>query len=377
MVSDDGPWERIEEGDFLARWEEASCGMTLRQAHKLELKEHVELAAYTTFGISAKARWFVEVTHLEELRASLDWATLHQQEILVLGGGSNMLLHDDFDGLVIWVAMRGVEVLEDDGRHVTVAVGAGEVWHEFVLHALDNGWGGLENLSLIPGSVGASPMQNIGAYGVEIKDHLVWVDAVRRSDGALERFDNRRCEFGYRDSIFKRAEKDQWILTQVAFKLDRQSPLRMDYGSIEEELKQIPLADRTHKDVSDAVIRIRQSKLPDPTEIGNAGSFFKNPEVESSQARALLETHPSMPQYEQASGKVKLAAGWLIEQSGWKGHNRETHGVHDRQALVLVHFGGASGREIWKLAEDIMASVKEKFGVELVPEVNQVGKDSL
>jgi UDP-N-acetylmuramate dehydrogenase len=208
---------------------------------------------------------------------------------------------------------------------------------------------------------------------VEIRDHFAWLDAVRISDGALQRFTAEQCQFGYRESLFKRAERGKWILVQVVFDLDRESPLRMGYGAIEQELQHIPEADRTHRDVSDAVIRIRRSKLPDPAEIGNAGSFFKNPTVPASEAERLLADHPTMPNYPQPGGDVKLAAGWLIEQAGWKGHRRETHGVHDRQALVLVHFGGATGKEVWALAQDIMRSVKEKFGVDLEPEVNQIG----
>lgn len=372
MVADDGPWERIDRAAFEAQWNKGNCDME-STAIPLDVLEHVELAPYTTFGIEAKARWFANVTSVDGLRAALDWSRAHEVDVFVLGGGSNMLLHGDLEALVLRIQIRGVEVRSDDGRHVEVAVGAGEVWHDFVMHTLDQGWGGLENLSLIPGSVGASPMQNIGAYGVEIRDHFAWLDAVRISDGALQRFEAKDCAFGYRESVFKREEKGKWILVQVAFHLDRKSPLRMDYGVIEQELQHLPEAERTHRDVSEAVIRIRQSKLPDPAQIGNAGSFFKNPTIPAEQAKALLATHPNMPNYPQPSGEVKLAAGWLIEQAGWKGHNRTTHGVHDRQALVLVHFGGATGKEVWDLALDVMASVKEQFGVSLEPEVNQVG----
>ena len=372
MVADDGPWERIDRAAFEAQWNKGNCNME-STAVSLDVLEHVELAPYTTFGIEAKARWFADVTSVDGLRAALEWSRSHGVEVFVLGGGSNMLLHGDVEALVLRIQIRGVDVRSDDGRHVEVAVGAGEVWHDFVMHTLDQGWGGLENLSLIPGSVGASPMQNIGAYGVEIRDHFAWLDAVRISDGALQRFTAEDCAFGYRESVFKREEKGKWILVRVAFHLDRESPLRMGYGAIEQELQHLPEAERTHRDVSEAVIRIRQSKLPDPAQIGNAGSFFKNPTIPAAQANALLTTHPNMPNYPQPSGEVKLAAGWLIEQAGWKGHNRTTHGVHDRQALVLVHFGGATGKEVWALAQDVMASVKDQFGVSLEPEVNQVG----
>ena len=372
MVADDGPWERIDRAAFEAQWNKGNCNME-STAIPLDVLEHVELAPYTTFGIEAKARWFADVTSVDGLRAALDWSRSHGVEVFVLGGGSNMLLHGDVEALVLRIQILGVDVRSDDGRHVEVAVGAGEVWHDFVMHTLDQGWGGLENLSLIPGSVGASPMQNIGAYGVEIRDHFAWLDAVRISDGALQRFTAEDCAFGYRESVFKREEKGKWILVRVAFHLDRESPLRMGYGAIEQELQHLPEAERTHRDVSEAVIRIRQSKLPDPAQIGNAGSFFKNPTIPAEQANALLTTHPNMPNYPQPSGEVKLAAGWLIEQAGWKGHNRTTHGVHDRQALVLVHFGGATGKEVWDLAQDVMKSVKDQFGVTLEPEVNQVG----
>lgn len=372
MVADGGPWERIDAPSFHAKWNLGNCGMSSR-GKNIQVKSHVELADHTSFGISAKARWFTEVTSVDELRQALDWARERDLELLVLGGGSNMLFHGDVEALVVQIRIQGMQVISDDGRHVRVAVGAGEVWHDFVMHSLDKGWGGLENLSLIPGSVGASPMQNIGAYGVEIKDHFAWLDAVRLSDGALHRFNKEDCAFGYRESVFKREEKGRWVLVQVAFDLDRKSPLRMGYGAIEQELASIPVAQRTHKNVSEAVIRIRRSKLPDPAEIGNAGSFFKNPTVSREMAEDLAEAHPDMPRYPQPSGKVKLAAGWLIEKAGWKGHSRKTHGVHDKQALVLVHHGGASGKEVWALAQDIMASVQTTFGVTLEPEVNQIG----
>lgn len=376
MVADDGPWERISREVFMHCWNDRNCHMGSSENSAFEVREHVELAPHTTFGIAAKARWFADVSSIDGLREALNWSRERGVELFVLGGGSNVLLHRDVDALVIRIQMRGVEVLSDDGRRIQVAVGAGEVWHDFVLHTLDQGWGGLENLSLIPGSVGASPMQNIGAYGVEIREHFAWLDAIRVSDGALQRFTEKQCNFDYRESIFKREEKGKWIIVRVAFNLDRKSALRMEYGAIERELQHLPEAKRTHRDVSEAVIRIRKSKLPDPAIAGNAGSFFKNPTVPKNVANALLSSHPKMPHYPQLSGDIKLAAGWLIEQAGWKGHNRTTHGVHDQQALVLVNFGGASGKEIWSLASDIIDSVKTEFGVLLEPEVNQVGLDS-
>ena len=329
-----------------------------------------DLSDKLTFGVPASCSYFTEVTSDEELSEALQWARDNSQPILLLGGGSNMLFHKDFEGLVIQISHKGIEIINDDGRFIEVEVGAGENWHEFVLHTIEKGWGGIENLSLIPGCVGASPMQNIGAYGVEIIDVLNYVDAINISTGDHRRFTVEECELGYRESIFKGSEKGKWAIVRVGYKLDRESELKMSYGAIEEELKDIHHDARTHKDVSDAVIRIRQSKLPDPNVLGNAGSFFKNPLVSQEEFNKI--SVEGMPSYPQTDGRVKLAAGWLIDQTGWKGHDRGTHGVHEMQALVLVNKGGATGTEIWALAEDIIASVKEKFGIVLQPEVNQI-----
>lgn len=276
MLEPDGPWSRISKEAFDRMW------ASELDEPSWNVKEHVDLAAWTTFGISSKARWFARVTTLTQLRGALDWAQDRDVPLLVLGGGSNMLLHGDVHALVLQVDIRGVEVLSQDATEAVVSAGAGEPWHGFVMRTLDDGWHGLENLSLIPGNVGASPMQNIGAYGVEVKDHFAWLDAVRIEDGALERFDASKCQFGYRESVFKREERGKWIIVRVAFHLHRESPLRMAYGAIEQELAAIPVERRTHRDVSEAVIRIRQSKLPDPSVVGNAGSFFKNPTVPAS-----------------------------------------------------------------------------------------------
>lgn len=283
-----------------------------------------------------------------------------------------MLFHKDFDGVVVKIAHSGVEILSDDGVEVELVAGAGEVWHDFVLYTIDKGWGGIENLSLIPGCVGASPMQNIGAYGVEIIDVLSWVEAVNVHTLELKRFSKDECELGYRESIFKNREKGNWAIVRVAFRLRRGSELKLSYGAIKEELAGVE-GGVTHKDVSDAVIRIRQSKLPDPSEIGNAGSFFKNPILERNEFEKLKANFDELPAYEQEDGRVKVAAGWLIDRAGWKGHSRGTHGVHEKQALVLVNYGGASGKEVWSLALDIIKSVEEKFNIRLEPEVNQIG----
>ena len=336
------------------------------------VKPQFDITDKLTFNVPAKSSFYIEVFSDEELLEALSWARTNSQHMLILGGGSNMLFHKDFDGLVIQISHKGITVLNDDGRFIEVVVGAGENWHEFVLYAIDKGWGGIENLSLIPGRVGASPMQNIGAYGVEIIDVLKYVEAINISTGKLRRFKVEECDLGYRDSIFKGREKGKWAITRVAYTLDRQSPLKMSYGAIEAELSSIPFETRTYKDVSDAVIRIRQSKLPDPAVLGNAGSFFKNPIISKVDFEKIHASHPDMPNYPQDDSLVKLAAGWLIDRAGWKGHDRVTHGVHDKQALVLVNKGRATGGEIWALSKDIMASVKEKFGIELEPEVNQI-----
>ncbi|MEC7654592.1 MAG: UDP-N-acetylmuramate dehydrogenase [Bacteroidota bacterium] len=336
------------------------------------ITQQYDLTSKLTFNVPAKCSNYIEVTSDEQLLKALVWARQHSQTILLLGGGSNMLFHKDFDGLVIQISHKGIDVINDDGRFVEVEVGAGENWHKFVLHTIDNGWGGVENLSLIPGCVGASPMQNIGAYGVEIVDVLLYVEAINLNSRELKRFTVEECELGYRDSIFKGREKGNWAIVRVAYRLDRESDLKMSYGAIEDELSGIPKSSRTYRDVSNAVIRIRQSKLPDPKEIGNAGSFFKNPIISKEKFEDLAIHYPKIPSYPQNDGRVKLAAGWLIEQAGWKGHDRETHGVHHKQALVLINKGGATGAEIWALAQDIIDSIEAKFAIRLEPEVNQI-----
>jgi UDP-N-acetylmuramate dehydrogenase len=337
------------------------------------LNKDYDLTDKLTFHVPAKASYYSEVFCDDELRESLAWARSNDHKILLLGGGSNMLFHRDFDGLVIRIAHEGIKVLYDEGSSVVVEVGAGEVWHNFVLHTIENGWGGIENLSLIPGCVGASPMQNIGAYGVEIVDVLSYVEAINLESGLLKRFTVEECELGYRESIFKTTQKNKWAIVRVAFLLDRGSELKMTYGAIEQELKGISPDAITHKDVSDAIIRIRKSKLPDPEVLGNAGSFFKNPIVSRTKFKEIHSKHPDIPNYPQENGDVKLAAGWLIDRAGWKGHDRGTHGVHDLQALVLINKGGATGREVWALALEIISTIQEKFNITLEPEVNQIG----
>jgi UDP-N-acetylmuramate dehydrogenase len=351
-----------------------SSGTSLPGSKIMEMKERVDLADWTTFGLSAQAAHWMTARSDDAVRFALDWSQENKADLLVMGGGSNMLLHRDWDGLALHVGMLGIRVLKEEGSRVEVVVGAGENWHQWVINALDNGWHGLENLALIPGQVGASPMQNIGAYGVELKDRFLWLEAIHVQTGALKRFDGAACAFGYRESVFKSAEKGNWIIVRVAFALDRNAPLQTSYGAIQQELKDLPEASWTHRDVANAVMRIRSAKLPDPEKLGNAGSFFKNPVLQADAFAKLQNTHPQVAHYPQPDGTIKIAAGWLIEKAGWKGMHRGTHGVHVHQALVLVHYGGATGAEIWQLAQDIMHDVFSKYGVQLEAEVNQIGR---
>jgi UDP-N-acetylmuramate dehydrogenase len=335
----------------------------------VQIQQHHSLAGLTTFGLPATAEHFVSCTSLEEVREALDWHRNHGGELHVLGGGSNVLLASDLGGLVLHMGILGVEELSRADGQVLVKVGAGVVWHDFVMTALDRGWYGLENLSLIPGSTGAGPMQNIGAYGVELEEYFHALEAVEVKTGAVQQFSHGECAFGYRESVFKRALKGQFAITSVTFRLSEAPELRLGYGAIRSELEAAGVEEPTARSVSDAVIRIRRSKLPDPAVLGNAGSFFKNPVVGDDVSKALKAQFPEMPQYPTPGG-VKLAAGWLIDQAGWKGHDRGTCGVHDRQALVLVNKGGATGQDILQLAKEVQQDVVDRFGVALEREVN-------
>ncbi|MCV9386404.1 UDP-N-acetylmuramate dehydrogenase [Reichenbachiella ulvae] len=334
-----------------------------------EILEGVSLQPYNTFGLEAKADFFTDITELEDLKNALKWAGKHDLAYYILGGGSNVLLTGDFDGLIIKNSLKGIEVLEESDQEVVLKVAAGEVWHDLVLYTIEQGWGGIENMSLIPGTVGAAPMQNIGAYGVEIKDVFVSLEALNNRSLELETFDGEACQFGYRESVFKKELKGQYVISSVTIKLTKNPILNTSYGAINETLSQRGITQPTIKDVSDAVISIRQSKLPDPVKIGNSGSFFKNPVVTEAKYAALKESYDA-PGYPQGSGEVKVPAGWLIEQAGWKGKRIGNIGVHDKQALVLVNHGGGSGKELYQLALDIQASVLAKFDITIHPEVN-------
>lgn len=333
----------------------------------MRLQENISLKPYNTFGIEVTARRFARFSSAGELQELL---SLHKGALLVLGGGSNILFTKNVDGLVLHNAIAGIEKIKEDKDYIYVKAGAGESWHGFVVHCLANSWAGVENLSLIPGNIGASPMQNIGAYGVEIKDVFHELEAFDLQEKNIVTFGLNDCGFGYRESVFKRQYKDRFVILNVTYRLYKQPRFAISYGAIEQELEKMGVKNLSIQAVSQAVIRIRSSKLPDPKEIGNAGSFFKNPSVPAARYELLKAQCPGIVGYPNAGDTVKLAAGWLIEQCGWKGYRKGDAGCHAKQALVLVNYGHASGAEIYDLSAAIKESVKEKFGVELEREVN-------
>ncbi len=332
------------------------------------MTHNVSLRPYNTFGVEATAAAFVEVASVDELRAALRQAT---RPVLVLGGGSNILFTQDWAGTVVRNCIRGIEVVRRFPHRLWVRVGGGEVWHDLVLWAVGQGLGGIENLSLIPGSVGAAPVQNIGAYGVELKDVFVSLEAVELATGRLCRFTRPKCRFGYRDSIFKQHERGRWCITAVTLSLttDRHR-LNTSYGDVARTLASMGVNHPTPADISEAVVRIRRARLPDPAIIGNCGSFFKNPEVSPAVWENIRQQYPHAPHYPLPDGHIKVPAGWLIEQCGWKGRRVGNVGCYEKQALVLVNHGGATGLEAYALARAIATSVAERFGIALEPEVN-------
>jgi len=338
----------------------------------MRIESNQSLRGLNTFGIDAAAKHFATVRSAEDFQALRHEPVYSREPRLILGGGSNLLFRTDFDGLVIKVAFDGIAVLRDDPEHVWVRAGAGVVWHDFVLHCVRNGWAGVENLALIPGLVGAAPMQNIGAYGVEMESVCDTVEALDVDSGEAVTFAHAGCEFGYRDSIFKRQARGQFLIHAVTFRLSRTPQFVTHYGDVARTLEEMGVVEPTLETVTQAIIRIRSAKLPDPAVLGNAGSFFKNPVIPAVQFERLAGQYTGMPHYPQPDGAEKIPAGWLIEQCGWKGCTRGRAGVHDRQALVLVNRGGATGAEIYQLALEISASVHARFGIDLVPEVNLV-----
>lgn len=337
------------------------------------VKSDVDLQPYNTLNVSAKARYFASVETEEALREILMHPGSAGLDILILGGGSNMLFADDFDGLVIKIAITGREVIKENDEHVWLKIGGGENWHETVRYCVDKGWGGIENLSLIPGTVGGAPIQNIGAYGVELEEVFEYLEGMDIEGRQIRRYDREDCEFGYRDSIFKGELRGIVIVTRVVLRLSKNPEVNTSYGSVRDELNKRGIEDPTIEDISDVVIDIRNSKLPDPESLGNAGSFFKNPVVDQKVYERIKENYPEVPGYPMNRDKVKVPAGWLIEETGWKGKVVGNVGTYKQQALVIVNQGGATGREILELADQIKDSVKQKFGIELVPEVNIIG----
>ncbi|WP_019411311.1 UDP-N-acetylmuramate dehydrogenase [Pseudomonas psychrophila] len=335
----------------------------------VQLQVDASLKPFNSFGVDVRASLFAEAHTDSHVREALQYAVDHQLPLLVIGGGSNLLLTGDVHALVLRMASRGIRVLEDDGERVVVEAEAGEVWHAFVLWTLAQGMSGLENLSLIPGTVGAAPMQNIGAYGVEIKDVFAGLTALDRQTGELRDFTLAQCSFGYRDSVFKQ-QPGRWLILRVRFALSRVARLHLEYGPVRQRLTEQGIEQPTASDVSRAISSIRSEKLPDPAVLGNAGSFFKNPLVSAVLAAELKRTHPELIGYPQADGQVKLAAGWLIEAAGWKGFRERDAGVHRLQSLVLVNYGSATGLELLALAQRIQADIAQRFAVQLEMEPN-------
>jgi UDP-N-acetylmuramate dehydrogenase len=336
----------------------------------MQIQENISLKPYNSFGIDAKAKYFATFKDIDGLEEHITQNS--QLKTLTLGGGSNILLAKDYDGLVLKNEIRGIALLHEDNEYVYVKAGAGENWHQFVLYCIERNWAGVENLSLIPGNVGASPMQNIGAYGVEVDDVFWDLEAYHLKEKKLVTFTRSDCEFGYRDSVFKNKFKDQFVILNVTFQLRKKPRFKTSYGAIEVELERMGVKEFSIKAISEAVINIRSSKLPDPKEIGNAGSFFKNPSITKEQFDLLKEKFENIIGHENINGTVKLAAGWLIEQCGWKGFRKGDVGCHDKQALVLVNYGKANGKEIYDLSDEILKSVNLKFNIILEREVNIV-----
>jgi UDP-N-acetylmuramate dehydrogenase len=333
------------------------------------LQTNLSLKPYNTFGLDVKASYFIKINSLETLIEVFKDKTLPNKK-LILGGGSNLLLLNDFNGLVVKIELEGIEVMSESEDKILIKAGAGVAWHTFVLHCIDNNWAGIENLSLIPGTVGAAPMQNIGAYGVEIKDVFHSLEALNLETFEVETFDNQKCNFGYRESFFKLESKGKYVILNVTFKLNKNPDFKTSYGIINDTLTEMGIKELSIKAISEAVIKIRQSKLPDPTEIGNSGSFFKNPEISFDDFQGFHAKFPEAPFYKITEKIYKIPAGWLIEQAGWKGYRRGDIGVHAKQALVLVNYGNGKGQDIRDLAFEIKNSVFQKFGIEIQPEVN-------
>ena len=337
------------------------------------MKTNIDLQPYNSFGFHAVAKHFAEINDIQELEALIHSDVFKNEQHLILSGGNNVLFQEEyFDSLVVYINTKGTKILEEQGNDVVVRAQAGEDWPEFVKRMVSQSLYGIENLAHIPGKVGAAPVQNIGAYGMELKDSFLQCEAMELATGKKRVFTKKECHFGYRDSIFKNELKGQYVITSVDFLLKKSAPLHLEYGNIKTYLEQNGIENPTLQQLHDAICAIRDAKLPDVKQIGSCGSFFKNPVISAAQFEALQKDYPNIPHYDEPNGKVKVPAGWLIEQAGWKGWRNEHVGVYEKQALVLVHYGGGTGQDIVELAKKIQVSVEEKFGITISPEVNLV-----
>lgn len=344
----------------------------------MQIRENISLRPYHTFGIDVQAKYFSSFNSVDQLQELLNYKPLLSEEKMILGGGSNILFTKDFDGVILRNEISGIQVREEADDFIYITAGAGMNWHELVMYAVQNGYAGMENLSLIPGNTGASPMQNIGAYGVEIKDIFHELEAYHLATGTVKKFSLSECEFGYRESVFKRKYRGQFVITAVTYRLSRKPIFHTSYGAIQQELERMGVQDLSIAAISQAVINIRSSKLPDPKQIGNAGSFFKNPTIDQQQFDELKKRFPEVPSFPFSATQVKVPAGWLIEHSGpdanssWKGYRVGDAGCYPKQALVLVNYGSATGKDVYDLSEQILHSVMKKYNVQLEREVNIV-----
>jgi len=336
----------------------------------MQILENISLKSLNTFSIDVSARYFSRFKTIDELQEILNWSKLKGLNPMILGGGSNVLFTKNYDGLILKNELIGIEKVKEDDSFVYLKAGGGVVWHDFVMYCIKNNLSGIENLALIPGCAGASPMQNIGAYGVEVKDSFYELTAMDKQTSQAYKFSNSECEFGYRESVFKHKYKDRFVITDVTYRLSKTPHFKIEYGAIRQQLEDDNVQELSIAAIANAVIAICTSKLPDPAVIGNAGSFFKNPSVPEEQFDLLKEKYPGIVGYKNTEGLVKVAAGWMIDRCGLKGFRRGDAGVHDKQALVLVNHGKATGNEILEISKIVRTAVFEKFGIEIVPEVN-------
>lgn len=336
----------------------------------MNLLTNRSLKPYNSFGINVSAKSFASFSTISELQELIDYQSQTNDKLLILGGGSNILFTKNIDGIVLKNELSGIILVKEDANHYYIKVAAGENWHKFVIHCIEHNYAGLENLSLIPGNVGASPMQNIGAYGVEIKEVFESLEALHIKDRVIHNFSTNDCAFGYRESVFKKQYKDQYVILNVTFRLNKHPVFNTSYGAIEHELERMNVKGLSIKTIAQAVINIRSSKLPDPAKIGNAGSFFKNPVIPTKQFYELHDSYRAIPHYTVDDNHVKIPAAWLIEQTGWKGYREGDAAVHINQPLVLINYGNATGNEIYSLSVNIINSIKKKFAIDLEREVN-------